>query len=53
MLLFVVLFLCFFYLQLDAERENPRSQQRLCGDNVPHMWTQSLFIVGQLLRQVV
>ncbi|XP_066919156.1 phosphorylase b kinase regulatory subunit alpha, liver isoform-like [Clytia hemisphaerica] len=36
--------------KLDAEREEPRSQQRLCGDHVPHLWTQSLFILGLLLK---
>lgn len=43
-----------FYVQkdkIDAERERPHSQPRLCGDHIPHMWTQSLYILGRLLHE--
>ncbi|XP_057312817.1 phosphorylase b kinase regulatory subunit alpha, liver isoform-like isoform X2 [Hydractinia symbiolongicarpus] len=42
-----------FYVQkdkIDAERERPHSQPRVCGDHIPHMWTQSLYILGRLLH---
>lgn len=35
---------------VDAERENPRSQDRVPNDNVPLVWAQSLYLVGALLH---
>jgi phosphorylase kinase alpha/beta subunit len=35
---------------MEAERENPHSQQRLPNDNIPLVWAQSLYLLGQLLR---
>ncbi|MEY8878441.1 MAG: glycoside hydrolase family 15 protein, partial [Leptothrix sp. (in: b-proteobacteria)] len=36
--------------RIDAERETPRSQDRVPNDNVPLVWAQSLFLVGALLQ---
>ena len=36
---------------IDAERENPGSQERLPNDNLPLVWAQSLFLLGQLLEE--
>ena len=33
-----------------AERESPHSQERLPNENVPLIWAQSLFLLGQLLE---
>jgi phosphorylase kinase alpha/beta subunit len=35
---------------LDAEREAPHSQQRLPNHNVPLVWAQSLFLLGQMVQ---
>ncbi|MBD3883017.1 glycoside hydrolase family 15 protein [Phormidium tenue FACHB-886] len=35
---------------LEAERANPSSQPRLPNENVPLVWAQSLYILGQLIR---
>jgi phosphorylase kinase alpha/beta subunit len=36
--------------QIEAERAQPYSQTRLPNDNVPLVWAQSLYLLGQLLR---
>ncbi len=36
---------------VEAERENPRSQDRVPNDNVPLVWAQSLYLVGVLLHE--
>lgn len=35
---------------LDAERETPHSQPRQPNQNIPLVWAQSLFLLGQLLQ---
>jgi len=35
---------------LELEREKPGSQQRLPNENIPLVWAQSLYILGQLLQ---
>jgi phosphorylase kinase alpha/beta subunit len=35
---------------LNAERQHPHSQARLPNENVPLVWAQSLYYLGQLLR---
>ncbi|MBE9102813.1 glycoside hydrolase family 15 protein [Vacuolonema iberomarrocanum] len=35
---------------IDAERETPGSQTRLPNDNIPLVWAQSLYLLGQLLH---
>jgi phosphorylase kinase alpha/beta subunit len=35
---------------IEAERQNPHSQTRLPNDNVPLVWAQSLYYLGQLLQ---
>jgi phosphorylase kinase alpha/beta subunit len=37
--------------KIEAERANPGSQTRLANDNIPLVWTQSLYLLGQLLRE--
>ncbi|MCU0568328.1 MAG: glycoside hydrolase family 15 protein [Oculatellaceae cyanobacterium Prado106] len=37
--------------KIDAERENPGSQTRLPNENIPLVWTQSLYLLGQLLQE--
>jgi phosphorylase kinase alpha/beta subunit len=37
--------------KIEAERADPGSQTRLPNDNVPLVWTQSLYLLGQLLRE--
>lgn len=37
--------------QIEAERANPRSQKRLPNENLPLVWAQSLYLLGQLLRE--
>ena len=42
-----------YYVPLDkieAERENPRSQERLPNENIPLVWAQSLFTLGSLVQ---
>jgi hypothetical protein len=34
---------------IDAERENPSSQERVPNQNVPLVWAQSLYILGNLI----
>lgn len=36
---------------IEAEKLNPRSQQRLPNENVPLVWAQSLYFLGQLLNE--
>ncbi|MGB3491351.1 MAG: glycoside hydrolase family 15 protein [Elainellaceae cyanobacterium] len=35
---------------LDAERQTPKSQTRLPNHNLPLVWAQSLFLLGQMLQ---
>lgn len=35
--------------RIEAERANPRSQARLPNDNIPLVWAQSLYLLGQML----
>lgn len=37
-------------VQVDLEYKNPHSQERLPGDKVQHMWSQSLLILCNLLE---
>jgi phosphorylase kinase alpha/beta subunit len=37
--------------KIEAERADPGSQTRLPNDNIPLIWTQSLYLLGQLLRE--
>jgi len=37
--------------QLDAERANPGSQDRIANENLPLVWAQSLFLVGEMLAE--
>jgi phosphorylase kinase alpha/beta subunit len=36
---------------IDAERANPQSQPRIPNENVPLIWAQSLYILGELLYE--
>ncbi|HEY9646504.1 MAG TPA: glycoside hydrolase family 15 protein, partial [Chroococcidiopsis sp.] len=36
--------------RLDAERAAPRSERRLPNDNVPLVWAQSLYFLGQMIH---
>jgi phosphorylase kinase alpha/beta subunit len=36
--------------KIDAERTNPGSQTRLANENIPLVWTQSLYLLGELIR---
>lgn len=36
---------------IEEERKNPQSQNRLPNDNVPLVWAQSLYILGQMLDE--
>jgi len=36
---------------IEAERQSPHSQQRLPNENVPLVWAQSLYFLGQLLSE--
>ena len=36
---------------IEAERKSPYSQQRLPNENVPLVWAQSLYLLGQLLSE--
>lgn len=36
--------------QIDAEKATPRSQPRLPNENVPLVWAQSLYLLGQMLQ---
>ena len=38
-------------VNIEAEKLNPRSQQRLPTENVPLVWAQSLYFLGQLLNE--
>lgn len=35
---------------IEAERENPHSQERIANDNVPLVWAQSLYLLGTMLE---
>jgi phosphorylase kinase alpha/beta subunit len=37
--------------QIEAERRNPGSQERLPNENVPLVWAQSLYLLGQMLTE--
>ncbi|XP_065667244.1 probable phosphorylase b kinase regulatory subunit alpha isoform X3 [Hydra vulgaris] len=37
--------------KIEQEKEVPHSQTRFCGDRLPHLWTQSLYILGKLLHE--
>lgn len=37
--------------KIEAERQSPHSQQRLPNENVPLVWAQSLYFLGQLLSE--
>ena len=36
--------------KIEAERANPRSQERVPNENVPLVWAQSLFILGEMIQ---
>lgn len=36
---------------IEAEKENPQSQPRQPNENVPLVWAQSLYLLGQLMRE--
>lgn len=36
---------------IDAERQHPQSQTRHPNENIPLVWAQSLYLLGQLLRE--
>jgi phosphorylase kinase alpha/beta subunit len=36
--------------KIDAERANPGSQTRLANENIPLVWTQSLYLLSELIR---
>ncbi|MEG4211985.1 glycoside hydrolase family 15 protein [Microcoleus sp. S13_B4] len=36
---------------IEAEKRNPSSQQRLPNENIPLVWAQSLYFLGQLLNE--
>jgi phosphorylase kinase alpha/beta subunit len=43
-----------YYVPADriaAERANPGSQARLANENIPLVWTQSLYLLGELIRE--
>ncbi|XP_066286404.1 phosphorylase b kinase regulatory subunit alpha, skeletal muscle isoform-like isoform X4 [Branchiostoma lanceolatum] len=37
--------------KVEAEREDPGSQERSPGGKMPHMWSQSLYILGCLIQE--
>ena len=37
--------------KIEAERQAPRSQQRLPNENIPLVWAQSLYLLGQMLSE--
>jgi Glycosyl hydrolases family 15. len=37
--------------KIEAEKLNPRSQQRLPNENIPLVWAQSLYFLCQLLNE--
>lgn len=37
--------------RIEAEREQPHSQERVPNENVPLVWAQSLYLVGALLQE--
>jgi phosphorylase kinase alpha/beta subunit len=37
--------------KIEAEKQNPHSQTRLPNENIPLVWAQSLYFVGQLLEE--
>ena len=37
--------------KIEAEKAHPHTQERLHGDHVPHMWSHSLFMLGQLMAE--
>ncbi|KAI9144684.1 glycosyl hydrolases family 15-domain-containing protein [Paraphysoderma sedebokerense] len=36
---------------VNAEKANPHSQKRIPNENIPLVWAQSLYLLGQLLRE--
>lgn len=43
----------YFVLQVEEEYNNPHSVDREAMGQLPHMWGQSLYILGCLLAEVV
>lgn len=43
----------YFVLQVEEEYSNPHSVDRVAMGQLPHMWGQSLYILGCLLAEVV
>lgn len=43
----------FFLMQVEEEYSNPHSVDRVAMGQLPHMWGQSLYILGCLLAEVV
>lgn len=43
----------FCLLQVEEEYSNPHSVDRVAMGQLPHMWGQSLYILGCLLAEVV
>ena len=40
------------FLQAAIEKANPHSVERECGEYYPHLWSQSLYILSCLLKEV-
>jgi hypothetical protein len=40
------------YFQVELEKNDPHSQVRVLGGKLPHIWSQSLYIVAGLLSEV-
>lgn len=45
--------MCLFLVQVEEEYRNPRSVERVAAGQLPHMWGQSLYILGSLLVEVL
>ena len=45
-------FTTIYYCQVDEEYCNPKSQERMPDGKMPHMWGQSLYVLGRLLKEV-
>lgn len=44
---------CLFPVQIEEEYRNPHSVERVASGQLPHMWGQSLYILGSLLVEVL
>lgn len=44
---------CLFLVQVEEEYRNPHSVERVAAGQLPHMWGQSLYILGCLLAEVL